>query len=192
MVKHNTAYVGFTTEARNDWSDFAPEPKAPRNYTDPVKKSKYIANAREKQQGEAKLAFLQCSIRELVVLSRAKPVIVKEGERLDYLSSLDRIAVIGPTLLRHLLLREHVDSGGTLTHGQRWLVRSSRDASQYLVDDVNNATAIFDPVHAITCTTQLDGNLDLVAKAYGVGEPDLNDASSMAAFCQALCGLLGV
>ncbi len=61
-------YAGFECAAKSDWKAYTPAPKAPSNYKDPDKISRYVAEATAKAETEAKFKPLAGYVEKAVML----------------------------------------------------------------------------------------------------------------------------
>ena len=191
MPKRSVAYVGYTTVPRENWEHFAPPVKAPSNYKNPDKIREYEMAMRDKQFHDAGTAVMQCELKDLVIITGAhKPVALKAGKRLEHLSGYTHVAVIGASLFRHVLITEQFEKGGKLAPEHQWLVMSLRSGHQFLAEP-EHQTQVFDPVHAILCTTTMDDKLPFVAEAYDF-DSGVDTAEERARFAQHLCQRIGI
>lgn len=196
--------VGYTTVERPDWQKFAVPVKAPSNYKDEAKKAAYVKEATEAQLSKAASGFLTCEFDQFVVVDpqNEDPLLheVPRGHRLSYLSRYDMCAVINPTLMRHLLIREKIETDGALDPDDAWLFFSQRTGHQFLSTS-ESSMIVFDPVHALTCTGLFDEELELVRSAYLLGSPSVpglsdstgsKNAYALAELCHELCAKMGL
>jgi len=190
-MKIKLGCVGYTTQIREDWEQFAPEITPPSNYKDKAKIAKYVEDARMKQLNTADTTPLLCEFREVCAVNeKGECVELMTGTRMAYLGQFTHIAVIGASLMRHLLMREQIEHGRKLDAGQLWNIMSLRTGYPFLAGG-STGKDIFDPVHALTCTSTLDDHLDSVAKAYGYKHGTLT-ATDRAVFAYHLCKLMGI
>jgi hypothetical protein len=192
--------VGYTTIERPDWQQFAAPIKAPSNYKDEAKKAAYVKEATEAQLSKAMSGFLTCEFNHFVAIevqngNRTNTTHeLMRGIRLPFLNRYDMCAVINPTLMRHLLIREAIECNGKLDPDDAWLFFSQRTGHQFLSNS-DNARIVFDPVHAITCTGLFDEELDLVKRAYlgdNYDSAGYTNAHALAELCYALCEKMGL
>jgi len=190
-MKKKLVCVGYVSETRDDWEKFAPDITPPSNYKDAAKIKTYVKNAREKQLNTADTATLLCRFRDFYAIDEnGKGTELMRGARMAYLSRFTDIAVMGGSLMRHLLMREQIEEGRKLYPEHLWTVMSLRTGYPFLVG-AERAKNIFDPVHALLCTSTLDEQLDSVARTYGFGD-NLDSAFGRASFAWHLCKLLGI
>jgi hypothetical protein len=207
--------VGYTTIERQDWQQFVAPIKAPSNYKDEAKKAAYVKEATEAQLSKAMSGFLTCEFNQFVAVEvqNGNPANttheLMRGQRLAFLNRFDMCAVINPTLMRHLLIREEIEYKGELDPDDAWLFFSQRTGHQFL-SNPDNSMLVFDPVHAITCTGLFDEELDLVKRAYlgdiyqtglysgdiyqtGLGDyVGYKNAHALVQLCYALCEKMGL
>jgi len=194
MSERSIAYVGYTTRPRDGWERFAPPVKAPSNYKDPEKIASYEAAMRDKQFREAATGVMQCELDDMVVLDSEGTVLDGRQDHgvnkvLDYLSDHTHVAVIGATLWRYAVLTAQFTAGKRLKPNHQWLAISLRNGFPFLAD-AEQWVIMFDPVHAILCTTTFDDKLPSVAEAYGF-QGGTDTAEERARFARHLCDRLG-
>lgn len=185
-------FVGYTTKAKKDWKEYAPAVAAPSNYKDESKKAAYVKEALEKQEINAGSTPLQSEFHEFCLIEQGyeQGRMIEPGVRLESLVKFTHIGVIGGTMMRHLLICESILYSRRVFPEFWWLFRSIRTGYQFLADK-DFQVEVFDPVHALTCTSALDENLDVVLKAYN-STVEGYDARTRALFTEKLCALMGV
>lgn len=76
-MNSRTYFIGFECEARPDWKELAIAPTAPSNWKDQIKIDRYVAEATERLEAEARFQPLLGFVKEAVVLNENGDIIIR-------------------------------------------------------------------------------------------------------------------
>jgi len=153
-----TAYVGFTTDTREDWESYCPTPTPPASYKDPVKIQDWMNKAVEKQAVEAKDKPLTGKITGFHLFELEGHISDKGAAGwpgrpvLTILSNYKRIFVVRAGIMAVLSRMEYIDRNATLG-ACNWIITSRMTHFPLIYEDPKNAPKIFDPIDLLVSST---------------------------------------